>query len=73
MITRINTVSVSVTDQDRAKEFYVKKLGFEERMDAPLGPDSRWIEVAPRGAQTGLVLFKPAEGMPDYERATSMI
>jgi lactoylglutathione lyase len=73
MITRINSVNVLVSDQDRAKEFYTKKLGFEEQMDAPMGPDNRWVQLAPRGAQTSLVLFKPMEGMPNYEQAKSMV
>jgi catechol 2,3-dioxygenase-like lactoylglutathione lyase family enzyme len=29
-ITGVRTVGVPVTDQDRALEFYVEKLGFEE-------------------------------------------
>src|SRR5215212_7736069 len=44
-ITAVGTVGVPVTDQDRALEFYVGKLGFEKRRDLPFGP-GRWIEVA---------------------------
>jgi predicted enzyme related to lactoylglutathione lyase len=62
MITKAGTVSVYVSDQQRALEFYTEKLGFEKRADEPMGPDSRWIEVAPPGAETSLVLFTP-EGM----------
>ncbi len=29
------TVGVPVTDQDRALDFYVDKLGFERRLDVP--------------------------------------
>ena len=47
MITAIHTSTVFVTDQDKALDFYVNKLGFEKRMDQPMGPDNRWIEVAP--------------------------
>ena len=46
-ITDIRTVAVPVADQDRAVEFYVGKLGFEKRMDAPLQQlGGRWIVVA---------------------------
>jgi predicted enzyme related to lactoylglutathione lyase len=74
VITHINTVSVVVSDQDRALAFYTSKLGFELQMDAPMG-QSRWIQLAPRGAQTSLVLMKPTEDMPPdtYERARSQI
>ncbi|MGI8756453.1 MAG: VOC family protein, partial [Acidimicrobiales bacterium] len=36
-ITDVRTVSVGVGDQDRALEFYVDKLGFETRLDVPMG------------------------------------
>jgi lactoylglutathione lyase len=69
MITRINSVSVVVSDQDRSLAFYTEKLGFELQMDAPMG-QSRWVQLAPKGAQTSLVLSKPTPDMPAevYER-----
>ena len=47
MLTRIGTITVQVTDQDKALDFYTQKLGFEKRADQPMGPEQRWIEVAP--------------------------
>jgi len=69
MITNLSSVSVIVSDQDRSLAFYTQKLGFELQMDAPMG-HSRWIQLAPKGAQTSLVLGKPTEDMPPeiYER-----
>jgi len=62
-ITDLRTVGVPVTDQDRALEFYMGTLGFEKRLDAPIGPGIRWIEVAPPGAATSIALVSaPAEG-----------
>ncbi|MEO3809912.1 VOC family protein [Sphaerisporangium sp. B11E5] len=55
MITHIGTVDVFVRDQDAAVEFYVGKLGFDLRRDESMGP-MRWIEVAPPGAQTTIVI-----------------
>ena len=43
-ITEVRTVAVPVTDQDRALDFYVDKLGFEKRLDATFSGDRRWIE-----------------------------
>jgi catechol 2,3-dioxygenase-like lactoylglutathione lyase family enzyme len=60
-ITGVGTVGVPVTDQDRAVEFYVGKLGFEKRRDMPFGA-GRWIEVAPPGSATTIALV-PA-GVP---------
>ena len=60
MIGPIKTVGVYVEDQDRAVAFYVEKLGFEVRRRLPMGPNARWVEVAPPGALTCLVLYPRA-------------
>jgi hypothetical protein len=51
VIDRVGTVSVFVSDQDRAKDFYTNTLGFELRRDEPLAPGAtaRWVAVAPKG------------------------
>ena len=51
-ITHIQLLSVPVTDQDRARDFYVDTLGFDLVADNPMGPDRRWVQVAPKGGQT---------------------
>ena len=63
-ITRVGTVIVPVSDQDRALDFYLVTLGFEKRMDAPYGAGGRWIEVAPQGASTTIALIPPGDGDP---------
>jgi catechol 2,3-dioxygenase-like lactoylglutathione lyase family enzyme len=63
-ITDVHTVGVPVTDQDRALEFYVGRLGFETRLDVPMGDGGRWIEVAPPGASTTIALVAAREGIP---------
>jgi lactoylglutathione lyase len=64
-ITDMRTVGVPVTDQDRALAFYVGKLGFEKRLDAPVEQlGGRWIEVAPQGAATTIALVPTHEGVP---------
>jgi catechol 2,3-dioxygenase-like lactoylglutathione lyase family enzyme len=63
-ITQVGLVIVPVSDQDRALEFYVEKLGFEKRTDLPFGESERWIEVAPRDASTTIALVPPREGQP---------
>ena len=63
-ITQIGTVMVPVSDQDRAIEFYVEKLGFEKRADIPFGHGDRWVEVAPAHAATTVALVPPREGEP---------
>jgi catechol 2,3-dioxygenase-like lactoylglutathione lyase family enzyme len=61
-ISQVGTVMVPVSDQDKAIEFYVGKLGFELRSDTPFGRGDRWVEVGPTGADTTLSLVVPREG-----------
>ena len=56
-INDVRTVGIPVTDQDRAIAFYVDVLGFEKRMDVPIGQGQRWVEVAPPGAATSIALI----------------
>ncbi len=62
MIRRVRLATIVVADYEQALDFYVKKLGFEKRHDESFGPDQRWIEVAPPGAETAMVLFKGPQG-----------
>lgn len=60
MIKAMKFVGVPVSDQDRALEFYTKKLGFRIITDQPMGPGQRWIEIAVgRNGSSGLALFTP--------------
>jgi catechol 2,3-dioxygenase-like lactoylglutathione lyase family enzyme len=60
MIKGIKFASIPVTDQDRALEFYTKKLGFRVLTDQPFDDHQRWIELGIAGADTSLVLFTAA-------------
>jgi predicted enzyme related to lactoylglutathione lyase len=70
MINRVGTVSLFVSDQERAKDFYTIVLEFELRADAPLfpGAETRWIAVAPEGADTEIILYLPDENWTHYEQ-----
>ena len=63
-ITDVRTVGVPVADQERALAFYCSTLGFEKRLDVPLGDGARWIEVAPPGATITIALVRAHEGVP---------
>jgi catechol 2,3-dioxygenase-like lactoylglutathione lyase family enzyme len=56
MIKYVDIVSIPVSDQTQAKTFYTDVLGFEVVRDNPMGPEQRWVEVAPKGAQTSFTL-----------------
>jgi catechol 2,3-dioxygenase-like lactoylglutathione lyase family enzyme len=59
MIARVAKVGVCVADQQKALDFYTGVLGFTVVTDQPMGPDARWIEVAPAGSPTSLALWTP--------------
>ena len=61
MIKGIKFASVPVRDQDKALEFYTKKLRFKIVTDSPFDGRQRWIELGMPRAETRLVLFT-AEG-----------
>src|SRR5436309_15393540 len=61
-ITEVGRVIVPVSDQDKAIDFYLDKLGFEKRADIPYGDGARWVEVAPPGAAATIALVPPREG-----------
>ncbi|NSL86115.1 VOC family protein [Chitinophaga solisilvae] len=48
MITKMTHTSVYVLDQERARDFYVNKLGFKVITDVPMGTAHRWLTVAPQ-------------------------
>ncbi len=73
LIQRIATVAVYVEDQDRALEFWRDQLGFEVRERKSMGNAGAWLEVAPEGAGTRVVIF-PKSLMPDWnERKPSIV
>ena len=55
-IRQVRLFSLPVSDQDRARDFYVDGLGFDLVSDVQMGPDMRWVEVAPPGSTTSITL-----------------
>ncbi|UFR03133.1 VOC family protein [Streptomyces sp. Go40/10] len=60
-ITHASFVTLPVSDQDRALRFYRDVLGFEVTADRDM-PQGRWLQVAPKGAQTVFTLSGPGMG-----------
>lgn len=63
MLTHVQIVHVPVSDQDRAKDFYVDRLGMSVIADMNMGPHGRWLQVAPAGAATSLALVPGDESI----------
>jgi predicted enzyme related to lactoylglutathione lyase len=46
---RLEAVILLVADQDKALQWYTEKLGFEKKVDQPMGPGQRWLTIVPKG------------------------
>ena len=66
MIVNLATAAVYVSDQKTAEEFWTQKVGFELADKKKMGPDTYWLEVRPRGAESALVLY-PRSAMKGWE------
>lgn len=71
-VSKVSTVVVPVSDQDRAVAFYVEKLGMEKRVDIPFGNGYHWIEVGPAGAETSIAIVPPPPGKPTGNTETGI-
>lgn len=58
MIDEIEGMTVMVSDQQKALEFYTEKLGFEAKLDTDV-TGFRWIVVGPPNSKTVISLADP--------------
>jgi uncharacterized glyoxalase superfamily protein PhnB len=73
MITHLARVTILVSDQNEALNFYTEKLGFEKRADMPMGA-TRWLTVSPAGQRDlEIVLQQPDPAMHGEEGAQRML
>jgi predicted enzyme related to lactoylglutathione lyase len=59
----IEVISISVTDQQAAKEFY-EKIGFQLIVEAPMGDGNTWIQLGLPGQTTSISLVNWFPKMP---------
>jgi catechol 2,3-dioxygenase-like lactoylglutathione lyase family enzyme len=60
---RIELASVFVDDQDKALAFYTEKLGFEQKLDVPMG-EYRWLTVVSPEQPDGVQLVLEPDQHP---------
>jgi catechol 2,3-dioxygenase-like lactoylglutathione lyase family enzyme len=56
MEMRLEVVPVPVADVDRAKSFYVDKLGFNADHDYVVSPEIRFVQLTPPGSACSIVI-----------------
>jgi predicted enzyme related to lactoylglutathione lyase len=55
-IISFEIVSVPVSDQEKSKRFYLDVVGFDLIREQPMGPEMKWIQLAPKGCTTTIAL-----------------
>ena len=75
MIAKLTHMCVYVLNQDSAFDFYINKLGFKVKVDAPMGKGMRWLTVTPpEQPELEITLFPLQEGgMFNNETLSQMI
>src|SRR5689334_19947373 len=68
MMMRTLRVTIRVKDQDEGARFYTEKLGFEKRADLPMGPNQRWVTVAPKDDPFLELVLQPSDWFEGEER-----
>ena len=58
MINCIGKVTIYVSNQEEAKQFWTEKMGFVCH-EQPMGPNFKWMEVRPNeGAVTSFIIYE---------------
>jgi catechol 2,3-dioxygenase-like lactoylglutathione lyase family enzyme len=66
-ISRVATVFLPVSDQERSLAFFRDQVGFDVHSDVDYGEGVRWVEVVPPGAATVIALNGPGDQRPGFE------
>src|SRR5437764_7467948 len=60
---RLELIQVPVSDIDRAKEFYVEKVGFNADGDHQVSDELRFVQLTPPGSACSIALTSAAHEM----------
>lgn len=47
MINKIGKITIYVENQEEAKRFWTEKMNFIVKLEQPMGPKMKWLEVGP--------------------------
>ena len=71
MITRLSHSSIYVLDQLSARDFYLNKLGFEEKMNIPIGEGVFWLTVSPKNQPDLEITLMPVNAGTMFKKETA--
>ena len=71
---KLELVALPVTDVDRAKQFYVEKLGFNADMDATVSEEIRFVQLTPPGSACSIAFGRGlTEAAPGSVKGLQMV
>jgi predicted enzyme related to lactoylglutathione lyase len=74
MEMKLELVPVPVTDVDRAKKFYVEKVGFNADHDHRVSDDVRFVQLTPPGSACSIVIGEGISEMkPGSQQGLQMV
>lgn len=74
MEMKIELIPIPVSDVDRAKDFYVNKVGFNDDHDHTVNENLRFVQLTPPGSACSIVIGKGITSMkPGSVNAYQMV
>jgi len=73
METRIELVSIPVTDIDRAIAFYTEQVGFTLDHDLRVGDEIRFVQITPPGSACSILVGHLSEMAPGSQRGLQCV
>ncbi len=74
MDMKLELVAVPVTDTDRAKDFYVNKIGFNADHDHHVSDKVRFVQLTPPGSACSVVIGEGTTDMkPGSQKGLQMV
>lgn len=71
---KIELVAIPVTDVDRAKSFYVDKVGFHPDQDHTVSDEMRFVQLTPPGSACSIAIGKGiTEAVPGSVKGVQMV
>lgn len=59
MINKISKITIFVESQESARNFWCEQMGFVIALEQQMGPNMKWLEVAPtKDSETTFVLYE---------------
>lgn len=72
MINKIGKITLYVNNQEEAKKFWTEKLNFVVKLEQPMGPNMKWLEVGPSESEFTTFILYDKNSMMTQNPATNV-